>query len=258
MLANERQYRIQEILRRHGAVSTSDLVENFGVSIETIRRDLLTMEQKGLLSRVHGGAVSANEMVPFRDLAHRNTEHSDQKKELASYAAVFVQEGDYIAIDTGSTAIYLAEVLRDRFHKLTVATHSLDVFEILRENDGISAILCGGQYLKSENSFYGSLVLDTLEKLHFQKTFLFPSAVSLEFGIADYQQELFQVQKQLLKSSDHIFILADSSKFGKKALLKLDDMKQEYYYVTDSLLSPEQKKLYLENNIQIHNGGNES
>lgn len=255
IFAKERQDQIYKTIKKDGAVTTSNLVERFGVSIETIRRDLLFMEQKGLLIRVHGGAVAHGDMKPFNELKQRNVENSDQKRQLAAKAAEFICEGDVIGIDAGSTAIYFAEALKERFSALTVVTHSLDVFNILCNHEDFSVILCGGHYLKEENAFYGVLALDTLGKLHLKKTFIFPSTISIEFGICDYRNDLYQVQKQLINSSDNIFILADSSKFEKKALLKLDEMKKEYVYITDELLPEELKKIYIENNMKIITGG---
>ena len=141
-----------------------------------------------------------------------------------------------------------------KFSKLTVVTHSIDVFNILC--DSFSVILCGGYYLPNEKAFYGSLTLSMLKNLHMQKAFIFPSAVSFEFGICDYQKDLYQIQKQLIKSSDEIFILADSSKFGKKALLKLDDMKTEYCYITDCNINSELEKIYKEHYTNFFIGGN--
>lgn len=254
MLAKERQDKINAILKKNGAVMTSDLVERFQVSVETVRRDLLLMEQKGILSRVHGGAVIVGEMEAFHDLDYRNQKYSVQKRELVATAASFVREGDYIGIDSGSTAILFAEALKDRYHNLTIVTHSMDVFEHLRDSRDFKIILCGGFYLREERAFYGSPTLDMLGGLHLQKAFIFPSAISLEFGICDFQPELFQVQKKMKSVSDSIFIAADSSKFEKKALLKLDDMRQEYTYITDSNLPSELKKIYAENDRNVYNG----
>ena len=256
MLAKERQSRIQTMLQADGAVTTSNLVDLFGVSLETIRRDFLVMEQNGLLTRVHGGAVTNGEMMPFHDLAHRNLEFSDQKRELSRIAAEFVSEGDYIAVDAGSTAISFAEALKERFDRLTVVTYSSDVFEILRNHRNFEVILCGGCYVRGENAFVGNLTLDMLDGLHVQKAFVFPSAVSLEFGICGYQREFHLIQEKLIRISDAVYILADSSKFEKKALLKLDDMCPEYTYITDSQLSDKLKNIYTENNLKIYNGGN--
>lgn len=255
MLAKERQDKIFILLQQSGAVTTSNLVQRFGVSIETVRRDLLFMEQKGQLSRVHGGAVVRGDMKPFLELKERSKEYRTQKDALSSKAIEFISEGDVIGIDAGSTAISLAEAVKEKFAKLTVITHSVDVFEILRDHKDFSVILCGGHYKRKENAFYGALTLDTLRNLHIQKTFIFPTAISLAFGIFDYQNDLYQIQKQMIKSSEDIYILADSSKFEKKALLKLDDMKPEYTYVTDDSLPENLKSLYRENNIRIFTGG---
>lgn len=251
MFAKERQDQIYELIQKQGNVIVSDLVERFQVSIETIRRDLLCMEENGLLVRVHGGAVAASEMKIYNSLPQRKQEHSDQKRELARLAAEFVREGDYIGIDTGSTAVPFAEVLKEKFKNLTVITHSAGVFDILKGHENFTVILCGGHYMSSENAFFGALTLDMLDHLHMQKAFIFPSAVSLECGICEYQQELYQIQKKMMECADSVYILADSSKFEKRALLKLDDMKEEYFYITDSNLAKDKSQLYKESGRKV-------
>lgn len=254
MLAKERQDRILALLNKDGAVTTGKLIETFNVSIETIRRDMLNMEQAGLLTRVHGGAVKKGSMREFPDLDMRNKENSGKKQNLSSKAAEFISDGDIIGIGDGSTAIILAEELKTGFSNLTVITNSLDVFNILEGHEKFTLILCGGHFLKSENAFYGPLTLKMLENLHIQKSFIFPSAISLEHGIGDFEESLYPIQKHMMKNSDEVFILADSSKFEKTALIKLDDMQESYRYVTDCELGEELINLYLENNIKIHTG----
>lgn len=254
MFAKERQDQIYAMLRKDGAVTTAKLVSQFEVSIETIRRDLLQLEQAGKLRRVHGGAIPNSNTKPYPELAQRNKEYQTQKTELSQQAANFVCEGDILAIDSGSTAISLAQVLKERFQKLTVITHSLDVFEILHDHRAFSVILCGGWFLNQERAFHGPLTLGMLQSLHSQKAFIFASAISLKTGICDHNPQLHPIQQQLLRTADQVFILADNSKFEKSALLKVDDMRQEYIYVTDSGLSTELMRLYKENNIQIITG----
>lgn len=256
MFAQERQDKICEMLKKNGAVVTSDLVEIFGVSIETIRRDLLTLQENGVLSKVHGGAVSKNDIKPFSILNERMKQFDTGKKNLAEKAAELVTDGDIIGIDSGSTAVAFAQALQTKFTDLTVITHSLDVFNIL--NRQFQVILCGGHYMSGENAFYGALTLNTIEQLHIKKAFVCPTAVSLEYGIFDYQNELYQVQKALMKAAEETVILADSSKFEKTALLKIDDMKNEYIYVTDCGLPSELRRLYATNNIEIYTGKNKN
>jgi len=254
MFAHKRQSEIFERLKKFGAVTTADLVKEFNVSVETIRRDLLYMEKQGLLKRAHGGAVENQNMKQFATLDVRNEEFSKEKRKLSQNAVRFVQNGDIIYVDTGSTANCFAQVLKENFSELTVVTNSLDVFNILSNHKDFKLILCGGHFLRGENGFYGGLVLDALSKIHVQKAFIFPSAVSIEFGICDYQEEFYQVQRQMLRSADEVYVLADSSKFEKSALLKLDDLKREYIYVTDDKLSIGIQNLYKENEIKIFKG----
>ena len=254
MFAENRQNKIYEKIQNCGAVTTTELVSEFNVSIETIRRDLLSMEQRGLIKRVHGGAVEVSGMKQFTSLKVRNEEFSEEKRMLSITAAEFVNEGDIISIDAGSTAMAFAQILKEKFSKLTVVTHSLDVFNTLCYNKKFNVILCGGSFNREENAFYGSLALDMLRKTHVEKAFIFPWAVSIEFGICDYQDDLLQIQKEMIKNADNVYVLSDSSKFEKKALLKLDDMKNDFYYITDNNLPVGLEKLYKENNINIFKG----
>ena len=131
MLAKERQDIILEMLQRDGSVTTAGLVRQLGVSLETIRKDLLLMERSGQLSRVHGGAVVKSNMKRFLELQQRNQEYREQKDDLALKATEFISDGDIIGLDAGSTAISLANRIKERFSRLTVVTHSHDVFQIL-------------------------------------------------------------------------------------------------------------------------------
>ncbi|MBR2846867.1 MAG: DeoR/GlpR transcriptional regulator [Clostridia bacterium] len=253
MLAKERQNKIYSLLQRNGAVTVANLIKVFDVSIETVRRDLLLMEKEGLLNRVHGGAVAAgNGIRPQQSLNARNKENSDKKRNLAYKATQFISEGDFIFVDTGSTAIIFAEVLREKFSKLTVVTHSVDVFDVLRGYADFEVILCGGHYMSEENAFYGMLTMDMVGEICTQKAFVCPSAISIDKGICDYQPELCEVQKKIIDNADKVFILLDSSKFEKRAPLKISDLKKEYCYISDEGLSKEILKLYKENNIEVY------
>ena len=251
MFAKERYTKIMNLLAEKGTVSTTQLMQLFEVSIETVRRDLLELEKKGALQRVHGGAVAIGEMKDCTDLSHRIEEHKSAKQELGETAAMLVKDNDEIYIDAGSTAIYFAESLKNRLSKLTVVTHSLDVFQILAAKEGFQVILCGGYFIKEEKAFYGQLAMDALSKLHVGKAFLFPVAISLRGGVCDYSYELSQMQQRIMASADRLYFLADSDKFEKHALLKICDMSVNHVYVTDSKLKESYKQLYKEKEYQV-------
>lgn len=250
MFANERQNKICKFLEKFGAVRTGELVKEFGVSIETIRRDLLELENNGKLHRVHGGAVNHGEMREFHSRTKRNEENSIEKNLLGKIASQFVTPGDTIAVDTGSTAIAFAENIK-HIPDITVITHSADVFEILKSNKNTRIILTGGEFSADENSFFGHITLEIYKNFHVNKSFIFPSAVSLGCGICDFIDEYLEIQKVLITICDKVFILADSSKYEKNALFRLNEMKTEYTYITDPSLPQSLEALYKENNYNI-------
>ncbi len=254
MLANQRQDVILQLLRENGAVTASNLVKTLRVSLETIRRDLKELENRGQLSRVHGGAVTKTDMKPFFDLDYRTSQFSVQKENLAQRAVEFISEGDVIAIDCGSTAIPFAESLKSRFSRLTVITYSYDIFHRLCHHADFTVLLCSGDFDRTENAFYGRHALQMMQSLHAQKAFIFPSAISLEHGIYDYQTHLYSMQMGTIDCADQVFILADSSKFEKTGLYKLADMEKSFTYITDGEISEQLLELYRENEIKIFAG----
>ncbi len=254
MLAKERQKKIDQMLTEHGAVLVGELTERFGVSIETVRRDLLAMEKEGRLVRVHGGAMIKGALTPVRSFDERNSAHEKEKEELSRMAMRYIAEGDVIGIDEGSTGLVFSGVLKDHFSHLTVITHSLVVFEALCNHKNFQVILLGGSFLRRSRSFVGALTLEALRSLHMKSCFIFPSAVSLDFGVSCHTQELVQVERAMIESSDAVFMLADSTKFEKKALYKICNMSESITFVTDLGLSREQRILYAKNGITVITG----
>lgn len=254
MVAEERQMRICDQLATQNAVQISDLSAQFHVSAETIRRDLLELEKRGLLRRTHGGAVSLSRMAHAKKYAQRLAEYQPQKQELARYAAMQICDGDTIALDAGTTAIELARVLPGMFQELTVITHSLDVAEMLRRATGIQLILCGGYYWAEEGAFFGDYPLNMLRQLHADKAFLCPSAISLTAGITDSAYQLLPLQRAYLTLADQVYFLADSSKFEKVARLQITPLLPEHWLITDAALADDIAALYHKRNIRILRG----
>lgn len=251
MLADIRRKEICDILKKQSAVTTASLAAKFNVSIETIRKDLLCLERSGELVRVHGGAVPKPLADSYANFSERVENRKPQKSYAAHIAAKFVKNNDIIAIDCGSTAIEVIEALKDRLDTLTVVTHSMDVFLRACRYKNFNIILCGGFFDKNENSFYGDFAIKMLEEIRVSKAFIFPSSISLSGGICEHVPYLAQMQRNLINSSDEVFIVADSSKFGKSSLVKTCDINPKFLYITDSLIPESVKKIYKSNNIQL-------
>lgn len=255
MLAEERQNALYERINQDGAITTAQAAQLFQVSIETIRKDLLQMHTQGLITKTHGGAVRKGSVKPRRTYSVRMEENFGLKQELACKAAEYVENGDIIGIDEGSTAVAFAQVLRERFTNLTVVTFSLDVLQVLSENKGIKVILCGGEYMPEEKAFFGLQTIQMLKTLHIQKTFLAPTSISIDAGICGYCVPLLQLQQQMIESSEQVFVLADSSKFEKQALYKMAEADRRFTYITDSKLPQQIRQLYVEEKLTLAIGG---
>lgn len=254
MVARERQMQICDLLSINNAVQIADLAVLFGVSSETIRRDLLALEKGGLLHRTHGGAISLSRMAHGKDYAQRLNERLPQKRALAACAAEQIQEGDTVAVDSGTTAAELARCLPGRFERLTVVTHSFDVAQALKGARGIELILLGGYFLPEENACWGDFAVETAGRLHADKAFLCPSCVSLSAGATDYAYQLLPVQRAYLRMADRAYYLADSSKFEKAARLQIAPLSPDDVLITDGALPPEICELYRKSNIRIVRG----
>lgn len=251
MFADERRLKIIERLKEKPSVTVAELTSAFQVSLETIRRDLEFLEKEGALKRVHGGAVSIKKMPSYSRPSSRISSHYMEKKQLAMAALPLIKEGDVIALDSGTTALTLAQLVCDSFQELTVITNSLEVFQTLSVKESFHVILTGGYYHPVEKAFFGHLTLDTIKQLHASVFFLTPWAISLKFGISDFTQEMIPVQRSLISIADQVAVLADSSKFETEAALKICELNPAYTYITDEFLSPEIRTLYEEHSILI-------
>ena len=220
-----------------------------------MRKDLLSLEKNGELLRVHGGALGLNEKAPNFNLLKRMEFHKKEKTEVSYAAAKLVEESDLIAIDSGSTATEFIEVLKEKFSKLTIITASTDVFDSAKNYKNFEIILCGGNFFKEENTFFGAFAVEMIKKFHVKKSFIFPSAISLAGGIEIYEKEFYELQKALISIGEKVIIMADSSKFEKRAFIKTCNITQGQIFVTDSALSPEIKEIYKTNDINVIIGG---
>ncbi|GLI57941.1 DeoR family transcriptional regulator [Propionigenium maris DSM 9537] len=244
MLAEERKDRILQILKEDGQIKVSYLTKLFNVSLQTIRRDLETLETEGLIKKVYGGAILNREK--FQDFSHstREKQSLEEKEEIAEIAVKLIEEGDSIALNDSTTNIALARKIRQNFKKLTIISNSLLIINELSNVEGFTTILAGGILNVKEQAFFGEITERILDDFRVDKAFISVSSLSLRSGITDYPLEEVQVQKKLLNISQKSIILADSSKLESTSLIKVRDIADMELLVTDSNISSEVKSSY--------------
>jgi DeoR family fructose operon transcriptional repressor len=212
---SQRRLSILELVRRSGFCRTSELSEMLGVSIMTIRRDIQKLANNGLVQEVYGGVRVVQEDMGGYDFRHRLGKNQGAKKAIALCARELIDPNSIIALDAGTTVLELARVL-PRDINLTVVTHSLPVMSVLSTREDIELIGLGGVFHKVTQAFTGPQTLHSVRELRVNRLFL--AMVAIQNGAMycgnPYDAEM---KRELIKASDEVTLLVDSSKFHNSA-----------------------------------------
>jgi DeoR/GlpR family transcriptional regulator of sugar metabolism len=243
---------IMQKLNIDKSLKVAQLMELFGVSIETIRRDLEYLEKEGLLKRVHGGAI-INEFdykielpLPLREM-----NFIDEKTELAEFATRYVAEGQSICIDGSTTNNQFAKALKRKVERLTVLTNSLQIINELVDMPHYTIIVPGGVIHNQERCILGDTTEAFVSQFHVDIFFMSISGVTLTEGITDYGVGEVQLKKTMRQNARSTIVLADSSKFEAVSLIKVCGYEEVDRFITDSKISSEIVNLYRHNGIEI-------
>ncbi|MBM6854819.1 DeoR/GlpR transcriptional regulator [Mediterraneibacter glycyrrhizinilyticus] len=244
MLAEQRYKEISEILEREGSVKTVTLCGILGTSRETVRRDLETMEERNMLKRIHGGAMrmepAEEAAAQYTSFNKRKEEHPVYKEIIAREAARFIREGQSVALDSGTTSLALAKVIRRKFRNLTVVTNSFAVADELRGAKGISLVLTGGLYKADEDAFVSDIATLIFSRINIDVFFLTTCGISVERGITYQRMDEIQVQNSMMEAAAETIVIADSSKLGVNSLVRMCGVEEISRLITDSGITKRQ------------------
>jgi DeoR family transcriptional regulator, fructose operon transcriptional repressor len=239
LLAEERRFRISEILSRERTVTAAELIRILGVTAATIRRDLAVLEKEGVLVRSHGGAVSrstsANSQPPYES---PGSSHQAEKQGIAREAERLILDGETIFLE-GSTTVY--ELARRLLHRnrLTVITNSPPIEGLLQRSQHVSVISTGGELQKDISYLSGVWAQRALSEIRVDKAVLGVSAIDPSYGISTASQAEAQIKKMILKAAKVSIALADHSKFGAQGFAYVGPTTDIDILVTDSSTDPQ-------------------
>ncbi len=215
--AADRHAREMELLNAHGYCTVSEMSRILNVSPMTIRRDLHTLAEKQLIQTRYGGAQILAPGLVESSFDVRTHEHLEQKQAIGEKAVeLFVEEGDVIGIDSGSTMVELASILPDI--PLTIVTHSLAVANIAARNKQCQLLLLGGVLQHRSGSFYDPHAIASLQNLNINKLFLSAAGMLIPDGLSTGDLPDAEVKRALIKSSRQVILCMDSSKIGQSFL----------------------------------------
>lgn len=242
MLAQQRQELILRRIRAHGAVRVADLVTSLDVSDMTIRRDISELVRRGLVTRVHGGAVDARHAAHEPGFGAKRDLAAAEKRAIAHEAMRHVVPGSAIAISAGTTTHLLAQLVAQdaALRPLTVVTNSLPAAEALhRPSDhGLTVVLTGGTRTPSD-ALVGPVASRALESLRVDVLFLGVHGIDAEAGLTTPNLLEGETDRALVAVAGQVVVLADHSKWGKVGLSRIAGLTDVDVLVTDDGLGPD-------------------
>ncbi len=243
---NKRQRRIIDSLNGNGTTSVRDLARVLHVSAVTIRQDLTHLEDEGFLKRVHGGAV----LESADDISKRLVVNYEKKQRIARAAAGFVKEGESILIESGSTNAILVKELGKR-EGVTIITSNVFIARQLKKNEHASIILLGGLYQHESESLVGKLAKLCLDNINFTKAFIGVDGFTREAGFTSTDMMRAEISAYIVEKGAEVFVVTDSSKFGKVHLTNLFRPSDVRFLITDDGIPPEDKTYLEENGVRV-------
>lgn len=221
MLTNERHDYILKLLEEKRTVKLQDLVEKTDASESTLRRDLTELENMGKLERVFGGAILPTRNLQEPSMADKSTRNLKEKQSIAEYAANFVQEGDSVFLDAGTTTLQMIPYLKDK--NPVVVTNGLPLAVALNEA-GLTTYLTGGLLKPRTGAFVGAGALSALETYHFDICFLGVNGFHADYGYTTPDPEEAAIKKKASSNARKTFVLADHSKVNKVSFATIMDL----------------------------------
>lgn len=247
MIKEKRIKKIQEYVLEYHSASLDELVNIFDVSKNTIRRDVQELVDRGELKKVYGGvSVIHKKLESFQDRKRRNQE---QKGSIVKKAASYVENGDIIFIDSGTTTIEMFEYLKEKH--ITIFTNSIDLIIRAFPYEHLNIISIGGMLDPKTNSFGNPRNLDLLRDYNIKKAFMASTGISLSNGVTNASPLESELKKTIVSRSSEVYLLVDHDKFDKYGLMTYCSLDDIDYLVTDKVPNDTYQEYAKNHNIQL-------
>lgn len=239
MYAEERQHAIASLVNERGRLAVAAVAEQFGVTTETVRRDLALLERAGMLRRVHGGAVQAGALTLVEPgLGERHDTRTEAKRKIAAAALDLLPAADgSVILDGGSTTAALADVLpSDR--ALYCATNSVPIAARLSVSPGVTLHVLGGRVRGVTQTAVGDATVRAMQDLRVDVVFLGTNGVSPLHGFSTPDEAEAATKRAMVRAAQRVIVLADSTKLGREHLVRFAAVEDVDVLVTDGEADP--------------------
>ncbi|WP_346686927.1 DeoR/GlpR family DNA-binding transcription regulator [Megamonas hypermegale] len=235
LITAERRNKIAELIISNGSIKVGELAKTFDVSTETIRKDLIFLDKKGIIKKSHGGALSSLEIIE-KPLEDRNMENYEAKLAIATEALSFIKDNSVIFIDAGSTTLCLAKLLYLK-KGLTIITNSLSALNVLA-NSKNTVHMSGGQLNTTTMALEGFGASNFLNKIKVDIAFLGSSGFKEHNGPTSIDFSDAEIKRIMIKNAKQTIVLADSKKAYSTAMVEYASWKSIDYLITDNKINP--------------------
>lgn len=250
MLAIERRREILSRLSNNGKVIVSELARDFGVTEETIRRDLERLDKEGLASKTYGGAVSKHSSALDLPYNVRESVNVEQKQAIADKLCELIGDGERIMVDSSSTALYVIKRIKEK-QNLTIITNSVKILLELAEKSDWTVLSTGGVLKKGALSLTGSSAEKMINSYHVDTAICSCKGLDMNLGVTDSNESDSLIKQAMLASAERRILALDSEKFDKKSFVKVCRATGINTIVTDTEPSEKWISFCNENNIEL-------
>lgn len=254
MFEEERLHKIAEYVQNKSRATVSELCESFDISESTARRDLTELENRRLLKRTHGGAVSIESVAFEPTYFEKEDKYRKEKENIAKKAAEYIEDGDTLIIDSGTTTLFLASELA-QFKNLTVVTNSINLITKLALLPDITVISTGGTLRKNTLAFVGPVAEQMLDSLRVDKAFIATNGIDINRGLTTPNIVEAATKRKMISVADQVFILSDRSKFGRVSFAKFGELEDIDACITGAEISEKQLTEFESKNVKIYTAG---
>jgi DeoR/GlpR family transcriptional regulator of sugar metabolism len=250
MLPVQRREKILEMIKEDGHAKVLQLSKIFKVTEVTIRQDLEKLEVDGFVVREHGGAYLKDVGIHAKNILLQNQENLEEKSAIALKAIGFINDGDTIILDSGSTTTEIAKLISG-FKNLTVITNSLNIALILGADPEINLVVTGGEFKAPTLSLTGQKAADFFSNLHVDKLFLATAGIALKSGLTYPSISDICVKRAMIESANIVYLVADSTKIGKSSFASLGALSLIDYLITDSKINEDYVAMLKRHDIKL-------
>ena len=237
LTTEERQRQIEELLRRQGLASLREIMEVTGASVATSRRDLTSLERRGLLARIRGGARAIQRQSTLEEeFEIRQSRDRREKRLIGQRAARLIDDGMTVYLTDGTTSFALAQCLVRRH--ITVVTGALNIAQLLAGCAGVEVIVIGGRLRATSFGTIGPLAVDTIHTVHADIAVINADGITPQGGVRDYSLDDAASARAMSENSNHTLVMAAPSRIGYEAQAKVLDWAQVDTLVTAYLPAP--------------------